>query len=110
MELGAFLRANIRAFHFITDQSNFHYCWGMETRLRRATHNEDERGLRIVSDPTRVTGHMPLDGQISRPGLASVIADMVECGDIEKTLEVDDVLRDETAVEALKQLKSRNLI
>lgn len=110
MELGAFLRANIRAFHFISGKANFHYCWGMETRLRRATHNEHERGLRIVTDPSRVAGHMPLDGQISRPGLASIIKDMVECGEIGKSLEVDDVLRDGLAVDALKQLKSRDLI
>ncbi len=110
MELGAFLRANIRAFHFLSNKANFPYCWGMETRLRRASHNEDERGLRIVTDPSRVVGHMPPDGQISRPGLAAVIKDVVECGEIGKTLEVDDVLQDELAVDALKQLKSRNVI
>jgi len=109
-ELGAFLRANIRAFHFLSDKANFHYIWGMETRLRRASRNEDERVLRIATNPERGAGSMPLDGQIYRPGLASVIADMVEYGELEKPVDVDDVLRDEIAIEGLKQLKNRNLI
>ncbi len=109
-ELGAFLRANIRAFHFLSDPANFNYVWGMETRLRRASHNEDERVLRIVTNANRVAGSMPLDGQISRPGLASVIADMVEFGELEKAIDIDDVLRDELAVDALKELKSRKVI
>ena len=109
-ELGAFLRANIRAFHFLSDPANFNYIWGMETRLRRASHNEDERVLRIVTNPKRGAGAMPLDGQIYHPGLASVIADMVEYGELEKAIDVDDVLRDELAVDGLKQLKSRKLI
>ena len=82
----------------------------METRLRQESHNEDERVLRIVTRPERGAGVMPLDGQVSHPALASVIADMVEFGEIERPIEVDDVLRDERVADALKQLKSRKLI
>ena len=109
-ELGAFLRGNIRAFHFLSDPANFPYVWDMESRLRRESHNEEERVLRIVTQPERGAGVMPLDGQISRPALASVIADMVEFGELEKPIDVDDVLRDEPAVDGLKQLKSRKVI
>ncbi len=35
---------------------------------------------------------------------------MVGYGEIDRSLEVNDVLRDEVVVDALKQLKSRNLI
>ena len=35
---------------------------------------------------------------------------MGEFGELEKAIDVDDVLRDELAVDGLKQLKSRNLI
>ena len=109
-ELGAFLRGNIRAFNFLNDPANFPYVWEMETRLRQESHNEDERVLRIVTRPERGAGVMPLDGQISHPALASVIADMVEFGEIDKPVDVDDLLRDEQAVDGLKQLKSRKLI
>ena len=109
-ELGAFLRGNIRAFNFLNDPANFPYMWEMETRLRQESHNEDERVLRIVTRPERGAGVMPLDGQVSHPALASVIADMVEFGEIERPIEVDDVLRDERVADALKQLKSRKLI
>ena len=109
-ELGAFLRGNIRAFNFLNDPANFPYMWEMETRLRQESHNEDERVLRIVTRPERGAGVMPLDGQVSHPALASVIADMVEFGEIERPIEVDDVLRDERVVDGLKQLKSRKLI
>ena len=101
---------NIRAFNFLNDPANFPYMWEMETRLRQESHNEDERVLRIVTRPERGAGVMPLDGQVSHPALASVIADMVEFGEIERPIEVDDVLRDERVADGLKQLKSRKLI
>ena len=109
-DLGAFLRGNIRAFHFIADPANFPYVFDMETRLRAQSHNEDERALRIVTKPERSAGVMPLDGQISHPALASVIADMVEFGEIEKPVDVDDLLRDQQAVDGLAQLKRRKVI
>lgn len=71
-ELRAFLRANIRAFWFIRDPSNFDYLRDLEGRLRSATHNEDEGRLRMVTAPQKLEGWvmpsaLPTRGR-SRPG------------------------------------------
>jgi ABC-type nitrate/sulfonate/bicarbonate transport system substrate-binding protein len=117
-ELRAFLRANLRGAWFGTDPKNHRYMFGLETRLRDTTHNDDERRLRMFKTeeppPDRETRRYSdptiLDGLISRPGLASVIKGMVQSGDLERPVDVDDVLKDAAAIDACQNLVDRGLI
>ena len=109
-ELGAFLRGNLRAFWFLSDPKNFEYFNDLERRTRLATHNEDERRLFIMSHKDSGAGHMPLDGLVPRRSLVSMIDDMLQSGMLEQPVEVDDVLKDQAAVEGYNQLVSSGVI
>lgn len=109
-ELGAFLRANLRAYWFMADEANFEYLYDLETRLRQVTHNEDERRLRIVTSRGQRRTYLPMDGLVARPALASMIEDMVQAGQLERPIPVDEILKDAIAVDAYRQLVSRGLI
>jgi ABC-type nitrate/sulfonate/bicarbonate transport system substrate-binding protein len=117
-ELRAFLRANLRGAWFGTDPKNHGYMYELETRLRETTHNEDERKLRMFKAPEpppdretrRYSDPTILDGLVSRPGLESVIKGMVQFGDLDREVRVDDVLKDEPAIDALRNLLDRGLI
>jgi hypothetical protein len=117
-ELRAFLRANLRGAWFGTDPRNHGYMYHLETRLRRATFNDDERRLRMFKTETppperearRESDPTIMDGLVSRAGLASVIEGMVHFGQLERPIEVDDVLKDAAAIDACQQLLDRDLI
>lgn len=118
-ELRAFLRASLRGFWFVEDRRNHRYMYDLETRLRAATFNEDERRLRMLKTetppPERESGRagtsvMVMDGLVCRPGLASIIEGMVAFGELDQPIAVDDVLKDAASLDAYKQLLDRGLI
>lgn len=117
-ELRAFLRASLRGFWFVEDPRNYRYMYDLETRLREKTFNEDERRLRMLKSETpppgretrRDTGPMAMDGLVSRAGLAGVIDSMVKFGELDRAIDVDDVLKDQASIDALKQVVDRGLI
>jgi ABC-type nitrate/sulfonate/bicarbonate transport system substrate-binding protein len=117
-ELRAFLRANLRGAWYGTDPRNYRYMYELETRLRQVTYNDDERRLRMLKTdappPERQTRRYSdptiMDGLVSRPGLASVIEGMVKFGQLDRPIEVDDVLKDAAAVDACQNLLDRGLI
>ncbi len=117
-ELRAFLRANLRGAWFGTDPRNHRYMYDLETRLREQTFNDDERRLRMMKTPEpppdrqtrRYSDPTILDGLVSREGLAATIESMVAFGDLERAIDVDDVLKDQAAIDALQNLLDRGLI
>lgn len=117
-ELRAFLRASLRGFWFVQDPRNHSYMYELETRLRRATFNDDERALRMLKSeappPPREgpgeMGSMTMDGLVKRPALANMIAEMVQAKTLEHPIEVDDALKDAASIDAFEQLVSRGLI
>jgi hypothetical protein len=90
----------------------------LETRLRQVTYNDDERRLRMLKteDPPpdrqtrRYSDPTIMDGLVSRPGLASIIDGMVRFGQLERPVDLDDVLKDEAAIDACQNLLDRGLI
>lgn len=118
-ELRAFLRASLRGFGFVQDPKNHRYMYDLETRLRQQTFNDDERRLRMLKSETpppavngrrRSSDPMVMDGLVSRAGLAGVIEGMVQFGDLERSIDVDDVLKDAASIDAFQQLLDRGLI
>jgi len=117
-ELRAFLRANLRGAWFGTDPSNHRYMYDLETRLRAVTYNDDERRLRMfkTEDPTpdrqirRETDPTVMDGLVCRPGVANVISSMVQFGDLERAVDIDDLVKDQAAIDACNNLLERGLL
>lgn len=116
-DLQAFLRASLRGFWFVQDPQNHHYMYDLETRLRQATFNDDERKLRMLRSEAPPPGEGPsdmgsmtMDGLVKRPALAHVIEELVQSGALEAPVDVDDVLKDAASVDAFDQLMSRGLI
>lgn len=119
-DLRAVLRANLRGFWFSQDPRNHAYMYDLETRCRRATFNEDERNVRRlrdetaspleVEDPRDLGGSMAMDGLIPRGPLAGVIAGMVQAGQLDHPIDVDDVLKDAASIDACQQLLDRGVI
>jgi ABC-type nitrate/sulfonate/bicarbonate transport system substrate-binding protein len=107
-ELRAFLRANMRAYWFIRNAEHYEYLADLEKRLRRLSHNENERNLQIVSNAERLEGWvMPVKAPIPRDAMARVIGEMVAVGELGQPMPVEEVMRDEAAVEAYGELAAR---
>lgn len=119
-ELRAFLRASLRGFWFSQDPRNHAYMHDLETRCRQASFNEDERAVRrlrneVVSPHQEESdrdlgGSMVMDGLVTRPALARVIDGMVQTGQLDAPIAVDDVLKDTASIDALQGLQDRGLI
>lgn len=109
-DLGALLRANLRAFWFVQDPENHEYMHDLDTRMRLQTFNEDERRLRTPSPRSEGPGTMAMDGQVPRPALIALMDEMVQRGELDSAPDLDDVLKDAASIEAFDQLMSRGLI
>ncbi len=113
-ELRAFLRANVRAYWFVQDRRNHEWMFGLESRMRQNTYNEFERNVRMLrSDKprpertgVRAFGMMPMDGLVPRGATADIIADLAEYKEIDRVVDVDDVLKDAAAIDAIEELLS----
>lgn len=107
-ELRSYLRAIIRAFWFMRDVKNFEYLHDLEARLRKVTHNENERRLFIASAPDRVDSWaLPIDGGIQPQALERIIQEMVKRGRLERPISLKEVLRDDAVRDAYREVSSR---
>lgn len=107
-ELRAYFRSVIRAFWFMRDVDNFEYLCDLEARLRKESHNDEERHLRIVSDVEKLESWaLPIDGGISREALERVIKEMVAGRELNQPIHVDEVIRDGAVRAAYKELNGR---
>jgi ABC-type nitrate/sulfonate/bicarbonate transport system substrate-binding protein len=107
-ELRKFLRAILRAFWFERDPANYAYLTDMEKRLRAASYDEDERGLRKVTSAERFEGRsLPVDGRIPLGGLKQIAEEMKRAGEIRSDFSVEGALRDATVKDAFEDLLSR---
>ena len=106
--LRAYFRGIIRAFWFMRDGANFEYLRDLEARLRKTSHNEDERRLFIVTGPEKVEGWaLPIDGSVSPKSLGGVIEEMVLAGRLDHPIPVEKVLRDGPVTDAYREVSSR---
>lgn len=111
-ELRAFLRTNLRGFWFAQDPDNHLYMHDLETRMRQQTFNESERRIRMITSEAppprpvglRTMGFMVMDGLVPRGAVADIIADMVEYGDLDHGVAVDDVVKDAASTDACNEL------
>lgn len=77
------------------DAANLAYLPDLEERYGAASHNGDERRLRIVTSVEKTEGwNVPITGGVSRPALEQAIEELTTFGELEGRLAVDDVLRD----------------
>jgi ABC-type nitrate/sulfonate/bicarbonate transport system substrate-binding protein len=108
VELRAFLRGIIRGFWFIRNAASYEYVCDLERRLRLLTHNDDERRFAAIpsAEGLEELGR-PVYGAFPREALSRVISEMVTVGQLDRPIEVDDVLRDEAARKAFTELSSR---
>src|ERR1041384_1800304 len=107
-DLKAYFRAIIRSFWFMRDVDNFDYLYSLEARLRKFTHNEDERSLFIASAPDRVDSWaLPIDGGIERHALERIMQEMVKRGRLKQPLPVHDLFKDDAVREAYREVSSR---
>lgn len=107
-ELKAYFRAIIRSFWFMRDINNFDYLYDLEERLRKFTHNEDERSLFIASAPDRVDSWaLPIDGGIERQALERIMQEMVKRGRLKQPLPVGDLFKDDAVRQAYQEVSSR---
>ena len=107
-ELKAYFRAIIRSFWFMRDVNNFDYLHDLEARLRKLTHNEDERRLFIASAPDRVDSWaLPIDGGIERQALERIMQEMVKRGRLEQALALYDLFKDDAVRQAYQEVSSR---
>ena len=82
-ELRAYFRGMIRAFWFMRDTANFDYLRKLESRLRRESHNDEERELFIVTSLEKVDGWaLPIDGGVTADSLKRIIQEMTAIGDL----------------------------
>jgi ABC-type nitrate/sulfonate/bicarbonate transport system substrate-binding protein len=107
-ELESYFRAITRAFRFMRDVKNFEYLHDLEARLRKLTHNEDERRLFIASAPDRVDSWaLPVDGGVERQALDRIIQEMVKRGRLERPIPVEQVIRDSAVTAAYQDVSGR---
>lgn len=73
-ELSAFFRAVIRAFWFMRDRDHFEYLRNLELRLRRESHNDEERVVCLLSSPEKVEGWtLPIDLRVPQADIEETI-------------------------------------
>jgi hypothetical protein len=107
-EVRAFLRAAIRGFWFVRSGGNFAYLQDLERRIRGASHNSDERKLRMVTSPEHVAEWvMPLTGSFTRQAVERVIDEMVTLGQLDQAIPVAEVFLDAPITEAWEDLSTR---
>jgi ABC-type nitrate/sulfonate/bicarbonate transport system substrate-binding protein len=107
-ELKAYFRAIIRSFWFMRDVDNFEYLHDLEARLRKLTHNEDERRLFIASAPDRVDSWaLPIDGGIEGHALERIMSEMTKRGRLQKALPLSDLFKDDAVRQAYQEVSGR---
>ena len=107
-ELEAFLRANIRGFWFMRDGDNLAYLQDLEGRLRAASHNEDERQIRMLTGVEKLEGWtVPVHGGVSYAAFEQVIGELLLLGELERPITVEEVLREFPVHVAYLELTAR---
>lgn len=107
-ELRAYFRGIIRAFWFMRDTDNFDYLRSLEARLRKESHNDEERELFIVTSLEKVDGWaLPIDGGVNSESLTRIIRDMTTIGQLNEPIDAESVLRDGAVNQAYQELLAR---
>jgi hypothetical protein len=107
-EVRAFLRGATRGFWFVRAGGAFPYLQDLEARLRQASHNEQERGLHMVTHPEKVEEWvMPLTGSFTREAVERVIDEMVTLGQLKESIPASGVFLDGPISDAWNELATR---
>jgi ABC-type nitrate/sulfonate/bicarbonate transport system substrate-binding protein len=107
-EIVAFLRAMIRSYWYMRIQPD-HYdvCYEIERRLRRASHDPDERTWRFhAKTPMHLeTSPFPIDGMAT--GLETVVREDFDAGEFDRMPDIDAACRFEFVERAFTDLMDR---
>ena len=107
-ELSAFLRAIIRSFWFMRDRDHFEYIRDLELKLRKSSHNDEERVVQLISSPEKVEGWtLPIDLAVSRTDTADTIEEMVGLKQLDRPIEPGEVVRDALVTAAYQEVSGR---
>jgi len=107
-ELSAFLRAIIRSFWFMRDRDHFEYLRDLELKLRKSSHNDEERVVQLLSSPEKVEGWtLPIDLALSQTDIAETIQEMFRLKQVERTIDPEEVVRDALVTAAYKEVSGR---
>ena len=105
-ELEAYFRAIIRAYWFIVDrEQNGRYLRALVKRLRKACLDVEESQRESMEAGGRSA--VPFDGAPSVEGLRHVLKEAQETGQINPSLDVNDVIRLDAVHNAFRQLQKR---
>lgn len=106
-DLTAFIKGMIRAYWFIRRKENIAFTAAIEARLRRHSHDPDERA-RMAQFGSAVQAEMmpfPIDGLPT--GLEQYLREAVAIGAIDEYIEPEKVARLDLAEEAFAELSAR---
>ncbi len=109
-ELQAFLTGILRAFWLMRggQPDNFPYLTDLESRLRAASPNEDERILQMFTVPQRLeTMPLPVDGRVPIESLKKIGEEMERSHELPAGFPVEKALMDAAVKEAFRDLRSR---
>ena len=107
-ELSAFLRAIIRSFWFMRDPDHFEYLRDLELKLRKASHNDEERVVQLLGSPQKVEGWtLPIDLAVPRAEVAETVQEMVRLKQLDRPIDPEDVARDALVTAAYHEVSGR---
>jgi hypothetical protein len=107
-ELSAFFRAIIRSFWFMRDPDHFEYLRDLELKLRRNSHNDEERVVQLLSSPGKVEGWtLPIDLAVSRTDVSETIQEMLHLKQLKQTIDPEEVVRDALVTAAYREVSGR---
>jgi hypothetical protein len=93
-ELSAFLRAIIRSFWFMRDPDHFEYLRDLELKLRKASHNDEERVVQLLGSPQKVEGWtLPIDLAVPRAEVAETVQEMVRLKQLDRPIDPESGAR-----------------
>ena len=107
-ELSAFLRAIIRSFWFMRDPDHFEYLRDLELKLRRNSHNDEERVVQLLSSPGKVEGWtLPIDLAVSRTDVSEAIQELLHLKQLKQAIDPEEVVRDALVTAAYREVSGR---
>jgi ABC-type nitrate/sulfonate/bicarbonate transport system substrate-binding protein len=107
-ELTAFLRAIIRSFWFMRDPDHFEYLRDLELKLRRVSHNDEERVVQLLNAPEKVEGWtLPIDLAVPQEDIVETIHEMIDLKKLARAIDPSEVVNNAAAIEAYKEVSAR---
>jgi hypothetical protein len=90
------------------DPDHFEYLRDLELKLRRNSHNDEERVVQLLSSPGKVEGWtLPIDLAVSRTDVSETIQEMLHLKQLKQTIDPEEVVRDALVTAAYREVSGR---